>query len=213
MVQKLFAFVVFLGLLLLLKNQIFQVDDVQKVTSKRYEKPIYTAQWLIPEDQMPSGFKRFDPPPGQRKIGTVERTEAQVDVPEGIPAEDLKTIYRMEFSSEVKPSIKVIVAHYKDVETADRVLQDAGTAPRFMKTDFYGVWFVSTDPDVVKSFHEAYRKYLEAAKERRKNFEKVVVASNAYLKLFTNLLVGALIFILILYFVKTMLITRKVEEF
>lgn len=213
MVNKLIGLAVLLGVLFLARDHIFGVGEVQKVTPKLYEKPIFPAQWLLPDDHVPSGFKRIDPPAGQRKIGTLERSEAQVDVPEGIPSEDLKAIYKLEYSSDVHPSVKVIVAHYKDVPTAEKVLDGVGTAPRFMRSDFYGVWFVSPDADVVKTFHEAYRKYLEAAKERRKNFEKVVVASNAYLKLFTNVLVGALLFILVLYFVKTMMITRKVEEF
>jgi len=200
-----------------LRNCVFNVPGVKEAaTEKLYEKPLYLGQWILPDDKVPTGFERTSPKPPDIKPTVLDIEAGRRYLGrDALPPEGLKNLIALEYQAAGSPRLTVVVARYESAETVKNLLEQDSwiTPPHYLAFGPDIAWFSTSEGSEARAFRDAYAPYLEDAQSRRRNFEKVVVAGNAYLKLFTNLAVGVMALALIFYFLKVYLINRQVEEF
>lgn len=107
--------------------------------------------------------------------------------------------------------VRLVTARY-DPKRVPHAPAPTGTPPDGVHiADHYLTWIDSPSDDARRTFREALARQLPQARRAREAMEKVLVLSKAYLQLFMDLLIGAFCFIVVLFFVKYFLITRRVE--
>jgi hypothetical protein len=194
------------------RYKIFDLDGAQP-TSAMYDKPVWLRSLVLPKASIPQGYtivgaENPHPIKADRALNEVPQlSKAQLPQPSEI------TEYLVQsFAGTMGDKVHVVTARYANKQAAERAGLDRYKGPKFYVVDYYLTWIDSPTDEAASQFHAAFDANAKQQKKRRGEMEKVVVAGNAYLKFFADLLVGAFGFMLALFFAKYFLIMRNVED-
>jgi hypothetical protein len=185
-------------------------------TARMYDKPVTLRALAIPSSQIPQGYSLTNgtaqgnvPPPV--KAGDIHSSIPRIDradFPEPTAiGEYLIAIY----TSTMGEKVTLVTAQYKAKGALAKLDLTKYKDPRYVVIDHQLTWIDADVDEAAARFSRAFRDNATEQKRKRSGVEKLVVASNAYLKFFADLLVGAFGFVLALFFTKYFLIVRQTE--
>jgi hypothetical protein len=200
------------GLVVWARYEVFDLD-APKPTAALYDKPVWMRMLAVPRAQSPSGYNLTtveNPAP-------VDAATAHQQVPRlsqaGFPQPgEIKEYLVQSWAGTMGDKVNLVTARYHTKEALEQAGGGRMKPPRYHVVDYYLTWIDVGDDAAAPQFHDMFDAHVKAQKKKRVDMEKVVVASNAYLKLFADVLVGAFGFMLALFFAKYFLIVRNVED-
>jgi len=191
--------------------------DAPKPTPKMYDKPVWLRMLEIPKENVPQGYSQTigsdtGKHPSIVKADTIRSSFSRIENA-NLPRSDAISEYLVAtYSGPLGEKAAVITAQYKTTNALEGLNLERYREPHFMVLDHQITWIDAETDDIAAKFLRAFRENAMAQKKQRGWIEKLVVSSNAYLKFFADLLVGAFGFVLALFFTKYFLIIRQVEK-
>jgi len=192
------------------RYKIFELDD--KPTAKLYDKPVWLRQLSLPEKELPEGYTRAPTDnPRPVKLEGAYVTVSKLSTANLPQQNDVQEVLVQSLVSRSGQPATIVTARYPNREVLER-LAESYKAPHYLITDVYLTWFDAVDDDQLALVNAAFAAHAKLAKDQRTRIEKAAVGSNAMLKFFADLMVGAFGFVLALFFTKYFLIVRTTEE-
>lgn len=192
--------------------KIFELDG-PKPTAALYDKPVWMRSLVLPKAGIPQGYTVV----GAENPSPVKADRAVQDLPQlskaQLPKASEITEYLVQsFAGTMGDKVHVVTARYANRQAAESAGIDRYKPPRFHAVDYYLTWFDSQTDEAAALFNNAFDAHAKHQKKRNIDLQKAMVAGNAYLKFFADLLVGTFGFMLALFFTKYFLIVRNVED-
>lgn len=194
------------------RYKIFDMDGPQP-TAALYDKPVWMRSLVIPKASIPQGYTVV----GSENPSPMKADRALQEVPQlakaQLPQPGEITEYLVQsYAGTMGDKVHVVTARYTNRQAAERAGVDRYKPPRYHVVDYYLTWFDSQTDEAASQFNAAFDAHAKQQKKRNVELQKALVAGNAYLKFFADLLVGTFGFMLALFFAKYFLIVRNVED-
>ncbi len=195
------------------RYQIFRLHE-KEIAPDFYQRKMKLEDFCFPEGQLPQGFRLSARLPGaQENPGLLEPSAAAaLSTPQlALPFPTRISACRAaSYESTIGDRVTLVACEYGPETTGTAEAPEP--PPGFFKDGRFLVTAVGSAPAQRDAFLNGLSARVDQLKKLSLKVNKLKTIGNVLLKLFMDLLVGAFVFILLLFLTKYFLIMKTVEE-